>query len=388
MLMNCFFVRAAIANEDEEVVSWCGTPPHGDIVDDEPTSTTRGVVHKDKRWLNGKTITVAFNFYNQDFRYTPICRSVSTRSECEARIKTEVATAANTWSRYGNIRFKFDVPWDQGEIRVRFEGGGGGHSMIGTGTLSVRKPKPTMVIRVGGYGLNRTTLHEFGHALGFKHEHQNPNIRYSWNAQQIAQDLGWSVEKVTEQVTKPVNRSDRIHKTDLFITEFDPLSIMVYTIRRSWVSAADNANPAACPSKSKEYCVEPTSELSKVDKWTIAKMYPFATVTAITKPTAPQRVSAKAVSNNRVQLSWSDNSDNEAGFYIYRWEGENRTWVKIAKVKANVTAFTDSQLKKRLNYYTVSSYNEQGESKYNGYVSIKTSLKRQLDDDNADDDEE
>ncbi len=51
---------------------------------------------------------------------------------------------------------------------------------------------------------------------------------------------------------------------------------MVYFIPSRWISAADKANPQSGPSKKLEWCVESNTELSEMDKWAVAQMYPFS----------------------------------------------------------------------------------------------------------------
>lgn len=90
-------------------------------------------------------------------------------------------------------------------------------------------------------------------------------------------------------------------------------------------------------------------------------------------PSAPSSLSANATSNNTVQLTWSDNSNNEAGFYIYRGDGVTPTnFTKIGALGMNVTSYTDNGLQANTTYsYYVVSYNSSGEIK-SSYVSIKT----------------
>jgi hypothetical protein len=47
-------------------------------------------------------------------------------------------------------------------------------------------------------GFRRTVIHEFGHAIGFRHEHISPNLAYNWNEAQIIADMqqqGWGADK-------------------------------------------------------------------------------------------------------------------------------------------------------------------------------------------------
>ncbi|MFH0890438.1 MAG: fibronectin type III domain-containing protein [Candidatus Liptonbacteria bacterium] len=59
--------------------------------------------------------------------------------------------------------------------------------------------------------------------------------------------------------------------------------------------------------------------------------------TTISPPSAPTNLTA-TVSGANVVLSWTDNSNNENGFKMYR----GPTWTDIGNVAANVTTFTDS----------------------------------------------
>ena len=377
LLLVALFHAQSISAE-ERTVSFCATPPINylmDEKDDKLAFSQRGIISKDLRWPNGKMIKVAFNFYGQDFRRAaPTCHSAVSRKDCESKIKKQVANMASRWSQYGNIYFRFDVPWNQGEIRIKFVKGGGGHSYVGTTALGIHKNENTMQLGVS-HGFESTILHEFGHALGFNHEHQSPKVRYTWNERNIAQYLGWSISQVVSQITTPLNQVSYIRKTDLFMTEFDPYSIMIYFIPRSWVSSANNANRSLCPSTNRDFCVEPTHELSRLDKLAISKMYPRNTTTVM-RPTAPQRMFAKALSRNSIRVNWTDDSKNEKGFYLYRWNDSK--WSRIATISANRTTYTDTRLYPNSTYYyLVTAYNNHGESRYKSYVLAKTLSKRQ-----------
>ncbi len=94
------------------------------------------------------------------------------------------------------------------------------------------------------------------------------------------------------------------------------------------------------------------------------------------KPTAPQTISAVpvgSVGSTSIQITWTDNSVNEIGYYIYRWNGT--AWSKIATVGANIISYVDNGLNSNATYnYTVAAYNGYGESWYNSYVSATTMI--------------
>ncbi|MCF7891201.1 fibronectin type III domain-containing protein [Candidatus Bipolaricaulota bacterium] len=84
-------------------------------------------------------------------------------------------------------------------------------------------------------------------------------------------------------------------------------------------------------------------------------------------PAPPRELSSKALSPSKIKLTWTDNSDNEEGFRIYRNGSE------IATVGENVTSFTDTGLDGNTNYsYQVASYNPGGESSLSDSLTITT----------------
>jgi hypothetical protein len=62
-------------------------------------------------------------------------------------------------------------------------------------------------------------------------------------------------------------------------------------------------------------------------------------------------------SAGKIDLSWSDNSNNEDGFTILRAEGSG-DFIQLAQVKSNVTSYTDTNIQNGVLYhYKVKSYN-------------------------------
>ena len=66
---------------------------------------------------------------------------------------------------------------------------------------------------------------------------------------------------------------------------------------------------------------------------------------------APAGLTATAITNTQVSLSWTDNSDNEDGFDIWRKLGESGTYEKIGTVGPNVTVYSDATGLSADNYY-------------------------------------
>lgn len=86
-----------------------------------------------------------------------------------------------------------------------------------------------------------------------------------------------------------------------------------------------------------------------------------------TQPIAPSNLGAEAISHNLVSLWWTDNSHNEEGFNVYR------NGVLIDSLGPNVSTFQDKNLNYATGYsYSVSAYNDFGESSRTTPISLKT----------------
>ncbi len=81
-------------------------------------------------------------------------------------------------------------------------------------------------------------------------------------------------------------------------------------------------------------------------------------------PEAPSDLSAEEIKSDRVSLVWTDNSDNEEGFRIYRGEN-NSDFSVIGSNAKDVSDYTDDTVAPDTNYtYRVVAYNANGESDY------------------------
>ncbi|MDI6787690.1 MAG: fibronectin type III domain-containing protein, partial [Planctomycetota bacterium] len=91
-------------------------------------------------------------------------------------------------------------------------------------------------------------------------------------------------------------------------------------------------------------------------------------------PLAPGLLTAIAVSQSRIDLSWTDMSNNEEGFRIERKEGASGTYAEIAMVSAGVTSYSNtSGLSPNTTYwYKVRAYNAGGDGDYSNETSATT----------------
>jgi hypothetical protein len=88
----------------------------------------------------------------------------------------------------------------------------------------------------------------------------------------------------------------------------------------------------------------------------------------------PSNLNAHSVSDTRIDLSWTDNSNNEQGFKLERKSG-NGSFVQIATLGANITSYHNTGLARGVMYtYRLRAYNSQGNSAYSNEVSASIPL--------------
>jgi Astacin (Peptidase family M12A) len=139
---------------------------------------------------------------------------------------------APTWSEFANLDFVFDES-PQAAIRISFDADDGAWSYIGTDCNGIPLNTATMNL---GWQDEAVILHEFGHAIGMAHEHQNPKGGIEWNEEVVIRDLGgapnfWPAEQARHNVIEKYT-ADQINGSD-----FDPASIMLYAFPGTWTKS-------------------------------------------------------------------------------------------------------------------------------------------------------
>ena len=97
--------------------------------------------------------------------------------------------------------------------------------------------------------------------------------------------------------------------------------------------------------------------------------------TLLDAPAPPSTLTITSILSNKVNLSWSDNSNNETGFKIQRKEGLTGMYATLATTGPNVTAYNDSTVADGTVYdYRVSATNATGDSAFSNEASGTTPL--------------
>jgi YVTN family beta-propeller protein len=90
-------------------------------------------------------------------------------------------------------------------------------------------------------------------------------------------------------------------------------------------------------------------------------------------PDAPSDLVAEAESAGRIELSWTDNADDELGFVIERRRESTQSFEEVARISADSIRYSDFGLEKETTYvYRVRAFNETGHSAYSATAQATT----------------
>ncbi|POM11448.1 hypothetical protein CUU62_04615 [Pseudomonas sp. WP001] len=162
----------------------------------------RGVAMPDKLWPQHSVLTIS-------------------RLNMTQEQKDLVKHNINKWAPHTNLYFKFiDSP--DGDIRITVDNDTGpGWSKVGTDAKKVPLSRPTMGISFtrSDASIAATIQHEFGHALGLKHEHQHPDRTLDLNRENIYDEY----EKRGDSAMRPITISSGL----FHVTRYRPLQTMM-----------------------------------------------------------------------------------------------------------------------------------------------------------------
>jgi serralysin len=189
-------------------------------VSKQPQPNGRAALLNDSKWQSGEVIQANF---------------VGGGPELQDRVRK----VALEWAapNMANLDIQF-VEGDKADVRIAFMPGKGSWSVLGTQCRQVPVEEPTMNFgwltdQSSDDDVRRVVLHEWGHALGLIHEHQNPNGGIKWNEPAVIADLSTPPNSWDERTIRH-NVLDHYPADGVTATAVDSDSIMMYPIPASW----------------------------------------------------------------------------------------------------------------------------------------------------------
>jgi len=140
-----------------------------------------------------------------------------------------------------------------------------------------------------------------------------------------------------------------------------------------WQDSATYEDTGLAPESQYTYTVAARDK--SVDRNTTAPSNAASATTeaAPALPAAPSNLSATAIDQTRIDLSWTDNADDETSFKIERSTRNNSSFAEIATVGQDVTSYSDTSVRKGTPYYyRVRAANASGESDYSNEAGATT----------------
>jgi hypothetical protein len=173
---------------------------------------TRAISPLGVLWMNGSTLRARF-------------------LGGDANQKAIAKEQALWWTEHANLKFEFGTD-PNSEIRISFDENDGAWSYVGTESRDIPANEATMNL---GFLDGGTAGHEFGHAIGLAHEHQNPAGGIQWNEQEVIRALA-GPPNFWDEATARHNVLAKYQANQINGTSFDPESIMLYFFPAEWTT--------------------------------------------------------------------------------------------------------------------------------------------------------
>jgi uncharacterized repeat protein (TIGR01451 family) len=349
-------IADAIEVEPEEPNSsqavFCSTPLYTNDTSFESNSEGAFLIgHTSKRWERGSTVTYSIDMTYvaaADFtspiqctvvdskgkctKKSGICKAADSSADCRVKLQNYIKPIAEEWNIYGNITLQYTSTWNDADIRIRFaedhDVNGNKlasdkvqkatyHSLVGIDAQKRDNDRSTMVLGVDGWKsdwINTAIRHEFGHALGLKHEHLRSDRSYTIDkakayAYYEKKPNEWNKKTVDSNVLTAINVTTAAYAV---LSPYDPDSIMHYSVRSEIVKDINDCPEKVEPLKDSAgksiknkdgtikltKCVTENSNFSQLDKDNFKLFYSKDTVYNANSPVTGISIASSSNSTN------------------------------------------------------------------------------------------
>jgi hypothetical protein len=216
--------RSAGGSEPGDAVSqsrYCSVPqqPPREFGADVSVNRAAAILTVSKKWVNGTNL-----------HYYLFSSGAYGGDESQQNVVRE---AFEIWKNLGiGLIFTEVSDISDSELRIGFRRGDGSWSYVGRDNLSIGQSERTMNfgwnINVPGSNGLDTALHEIGHALGFNHEHQNPNAGIVWDKEAVYDYFERTQMPPWDKATTDFNILNKLDPRTVDGSDWDPNSIMHY----------------------------------------------------------------------------------------------------------------------------------------------------------------
>ena len=181
----------------------------------------------------------------------------------DEQTQRRIEEIARQWTAVCNLSFRFVPSADKSDIRVSIVTRGTGYSSVGTACRAIPSAHPTLVINApagrSAEAFTADVLNLFGHALGLRHEHLNPNAHLPIDREATCafyRPLGLSRDQVDVEFFQHDN-----NEVYGFNKPFDPDSVMFTALPREILT--------------RDYTFKVNATLSPGDRELVSRLYPF-----------------------------------------------------------------------------------------------------------------
>ncbi|MFJ8158988.1 M12 family metallopeptidase [Streptomyces sp. NPDC094468] len=232
-----------------------------------------------RMWVNGTVLHYCFLDAATDASVIPVPGTAEMRRVPWGGTEEQrdvVRESFREWQDLGiGVRFAEVRDRGEAELRIGFQAGGGSWSAVGRDALAVGAGERTMNL---GWDLTEpggrwTALHEIGHALGMRHEHQSPFAGVHWDDEAVYTALAgpphhWSRDRTDRAILRKLDPAEANGSV------WDPHSVMQFPFGPGLILEPEQYHNG----------LYPPGSLSPADKEFVLRWYPPAEAPAALVP--------------------------------------------------------------------------------------------------------